>query len=150
MLSLALEGCKGFAVETCELDRGGVSYTIDTLRHLQQKFESSLEGKLGLVIGSDLAAGFSRWKDPALIARTADVVLASRPAPSTGSADPDAAAEPLADFHWPHRRLSNKELAISSSGIRSAILNGSGWRYLVPEQVYRYIETQRLYERRTD
>ena len=152
MLSRALEGRSGFAVEPCELERGGVSYTIDTLNTVRKKFEFVLEGKPGLVIGADLIPGFSRWKNPDAIAETADIILASRPVapvPAGGKLGTPALSGSCVHgcgFFWPHTHLSNTELSISSTAIREAIRNGGSWRYLVPDPVYRYITACSVYE----
>jgi nicotinate-nucleotide adenylyltransferase len=101
---------------------------------LEEKYKGRLEGKIGLVIGGDLADGFLSWKDPDKIAETADIVIANRP------------GSPVGDFPYPCQRLSNPLLTISSSDIRSNIASLKSWRYLVPDAVYRYIVKQRLYE----
>ena len=136
MLRLATAGNDWLQVEACELERGGLSYTIDTIRHLETKFAGQLEGKIALVFGQDLASGFSSWKESAELARRTDIVIAKRP----GSGD--------CPFPYPFTPLENPLLSISSSAIRDAIAAGKSWRYLVPESVYRYIVDRNLYEYR--
>jgi nicotinate-nucleotide adenylyltransferase len=65
MLELAFKNHSYVDIETCELQRGGISYTYDTIKYLEEKLKSQgLEfGKLSLVIGSDLIQGFERWKN---------------------------------------------------------------------------------------
>lgn len=46
-------------IETCEIDRGGISYMYDTVQELYQRYQ--IDGKIGLVIGDDLVAGLRRW-----------------------------------------------------------------------------------------
>ena len=121
-------------VDDCELLRGGVSYTVDTARHLAEKYRGDIEGRLALAIGEDLVDGFDDWHDvPGLLAAV-DVVVARRPG---GSEKP---------FAHPHIRLENALLPISSSDIRSCIAGKKSWRYLVPDPVYRYIVRHTLYE----
>lgn len=136
MLRLATAGNDWLRVEECELERGGLSYTIDTIRHLETKFAGQLDGKIALVFGQDLAAGFSSWKESAELARRTDIVIAKRP----GLDD--------CPFPYPFTALENPLLSISSSAIRDAIATGKSWRYLVPESVYRYIVDRNLYEHR--
>lgn len=135
MLKLALEDLPWFKVELCELEREGVSYTIDTLQFLSLKYQAKLEGKLGFIIGDDLVSDFYRWKAPDLVAENADLILSRRPI-----------SQEQVVFPWKHLRLDNPELDISSSMIRSAIVSGKSWRYLVPPLVYQYIKNHNLYE----
>lgn len=139
MLNLASEGVSWLSVEPCEIDREGISWTIETLEYLLAS-RPELEGPPGLVIGADLAPGFSGWKRASDIARIARIILARRP--------PDyreGLTEPC-EFPFPCDRLENPPLAISSSGIRERIASGKSWRYLVPDGVYRYIEEHGLYD----
>ena len=91
MLRLALEGFDWAFIEDCELKRGGVSYTYETVEFLVQKYTASGEydekrdGKLGLVIGADLAAGFTRWHRAEELAAKVDIILARRKLASSGS-----------------------------------------------------------------
>jgi len=138
MLALATAGAEWLEMEECEISRGSLSYTIDTLEYLYGKYSSVLEGKIGLVIGEDLVDGFMKWKDPERIASIADIIVARRPGSVKSS------------FPLPHVQLVNPLLAISSSEIRSGIKDGKSWRYLVPDPVYRYIVEHTFYEYRTD
>lgn len=152
MLALAAEGVPWLEVDTCEIDRGGISWTIDTLEFLLSA-RPDIEGKIGLVIGRDLVAGFPSWRRAADIADLAELIVARRP--SAGYTDIDDAASPAAPgtaldgMQFPFRELSNLPLPVSSSGIRSRIRAGKSWRYLVPDAVYRYIEGHGLYDGRT-
>lgn len=90
MLRLALEGFDWAFIEDCELKRGGVSYTYETVEFLVQKYTASGEydekrdGKLGLVIGADLAAGFTHWHRAEELAAKVDIILARRKLASSG------------------------------------------------------------------
>jgi nicotinate-nucleotide adenylyltransferase len=136
MLKLAIADASFLAVEECEIDRGGVSYTIDTVSYLEEKYRDRLEGKIGLVIGEDLVAGFDTWKDAPVLAERTDVIVARRP----------SKGDRPATFPYRHAALDNALLPISSSGIREAVRHGKSWRYLVPDGVYRYIVEHTLYE----
>jgi len=141
MLKLAIADASFLEAEECEIDRGGVSYTIDTVAWLEEKYRDRLEGKIGLVIGEDLVAGFDTWKDAPLLAERTDVIVARRPL-ECGSLQ---GARP-ATFPYRHTALDNALLPISSSGIREAVRLGKSWRYLVPDGVSRYIVEHTLYE----
>lgn len=139
MLELAAEGNPFFRVDGCELERGGVSYTFDTLADIGRRLGSSLEGKIGLVIGDDLVDGFEKWHRYRELPAVSDIVLARRVA----RAPQDAPA-----FGYRHTELLNAVLPVSSSEIRRNIASRprhGGWRYLVPDSVYRYIKQRRLY-----
>jgi len=131
MLRAAIEGCAGLVVDDCELVRGGPSWSIDTMAELVPRH--GIEGRPGLVIGDDLAEGFSSWKDADRLARTVDLVLARR----TGERHPE--------FPYPHRVVMNPLLAISSSDIRRRIAEGRSVRYLTPDAVIDYIRVYHLY-----
>ncbi len=131
MLERAIAGVPYFAVDDCELSRGGVSYTIDTIPIIAAHFPS--EGKLALVVGDDLIDGFGRWKSAAQLANLVEIIIARR---SAGESLP---------FSYPHLRLENLLLPISSTDIRRRIRAGEAFRHIVPEAVYQYIETMGLY-----
>ena len=76
MIKLAISGCAEFRLNTTELDRGGQSYMIDTLRqiHEQGEFDS-----IFLVIGVDAFNGFQNWKSPNEILQLVNLVICARP-----------------------------------------------------------------------
>ena len=83
------------AVDDLELRRGGVSYTIDTLKEIIRRYKP--EGKPGLILGDDLAADFPKWKGAEKIPQIADIIVARR---MTGKGEPV--------FPYPHRTLNNE------------------------------------------
>jgi len=131
MLRLAVAGSDGLLVDDCELARGGLSRTIDTVIELVPRY--GITGRPGLVIGDDLAAGFPAWKDAERLAAMVDLILARR----TG--------ERHAPFAWPHRAVMNPLLAISSSDHRRRVAEGRSIRYLTPDPVIAYIADHGLY-----
>jgi nicotinate-nucleotide adenylyltransferase len=135
MLTLALSENSRFVIECCEMERVGTSYTYDTLCYLEQKYAGKLDGKIALVIGDDLCADFDKWYRFADITQRADIILARRP-DGTG----------VGEFPYPHRRLDNALLPVSSSDIRARIAAGKSWRYLAVPRVSHYIMERKLYE----
>jgi len=131
MLRLAVEGDRAMAVDDAEISRGGISYTIDTIRDLASRYRP--EGKPGLILGDDLLAGFPSWREPEAIAAEADLICARRL----------SAARP--SFPFPHRCADNSLLPISSSLVRERVASGGAWAYLVPAGVRDYITENRLY-----
>ena len=133
MLRTAVKAIPHFTVDTCEIDRGGISYTIDTVRLLSAKY--SVEDKLGLIIGDDLLDGFSKWKDPGRLSRLTTLIVAHRY---------HAAQRP---FPYPHQYIDNVTFPLSSSDIRNRIREDKSVRYLLPDAVWKYIEKNHLYQK---
>lgn len=137
MVLLAIAGNSRFAVDTCELERGGISYTYDTISCLREQYAGQLEGKIGLIMGDDLVEGFEEWGHYQELPELADIILARRICW-------DGTVRKA--FPYRHIELDNGILPVSSSQIRRAGNGGGGsWRYLVPESVYRYIIQGNLY-----
>ena len=156
MLRLACEGSPFLSVCDCELKRGGISYTIDTLRFIAESYCSALSGTLALIIGFDWVSSFYKWHCAEEIVNLADIIIARRPgfeaafAKMRGSEGGAAAERVKVVFPQMQSAASvifadNIELAISSSSIRQRIAQGKSWRYLVPEAVSRYIIQKGLY-----
>lgn len=127
MLEAATKGEPRFAVSRVELERGGPSYTVDTLEAL------TAEGELHLILGSDALAELPRWRSPERIRSLAGILVARRP----GAPEPDTAAGAVA-FDAPHLDISSREL-------RARVKRGLSLRYLVPDDVWRHIERRGLY-----
>jgi nicotinate-nucleotide adenylyltransferase len=133
MLRIAVAGQDGFIVDSDEIERGGPSYSIDTIAGLIPRY--GITGKPGFLIGDDLAGGFPSWKNVDELVRIVDVIVARR-----------TLAGPV-PFAYPHRSVANVILPISSSEIRWRIGEHRTVRYLVPDAVLAYIRENRLYER---
>src|SRR5690606_15414754 len=82
MLKLAIGGHPAMSVFTWELDRGGVSYTVDTLRHLR---DEDPQRELFLLMGADSLADLPTWREPQQICELATPVVVHR----AGSPPPD-------------------------------------------------------------
>jgi nicotinate-nucleotide adenylyltransferase len=132
MLRRSVKGNGAFRVDECEVLRPGPSYTHDTILYLEEKYAGKLSGKMGLVIGDDLAGEFPRWFHRNDILAHAEIILARR------LATPDT-------FPYAHVSLDNAVLPLSSSDIRARIAGGRSWRYLVAPGVAAFIEKQQLY-----
>ena len=139
MVKLAIADNPAFYCEPCEIQRQGVSYTIDTLKFLKKKFPQC-EGKIGLIIGDDLLEGFSGWREAEHIPDYADIIVGNRIIVRYLTEQAAFAGK------VPHLRVDNALLPVSSSGIRAAIKEKKSWRYLVPSAVYSYIKEHKLYE----
>lgn len=131
MLNLAIGDHSRFGLESLEIDRGGVSFTIDTIRYFVES--GSLTGRPGLVVGADLIDGFETWREVDDIERLADIILVRRPGFSGGR------------FHRRHRTIDNLELGVSSRELRARIRAGRPYQFLLPQKVVEYIELNGLY-----
>lgn len=129
MLRAALRGNRLFEACDLELRRGGVSYTIDTLRALR----STTRARLFWILGADAARLLPRWKSIDEVRRLAEFIIVSRPG--------DRVSPKRPKDHIVKAPL----LEISSSEIRERVREGLSVRYLVPDPVERYIRRKRLY-----
>jgi nicotinate-nucleotide adenylyltransferase len=129
MLRAALRGHPLF--ETCDLElrRGGVSYTIDTLRELRLHTRA----RLYWILGADASRLLPRWKSIDEVRSLATFIIVSRPGERSSRRTPKqlTVEAPL--------------LQISSSEIRERVRKGLSVRYLVPDSVERYIRRKGLY-----
>lgn len=156
MVQRAIEGRPEFELLDLELHRSGPSYTVDTLRQLQDGGE---QRPLWFLLGSDAAAQLDQWREPEeLIARTSLAIVTRAGTPIEGpgdclppalakqyAADPDTCGGFVNRAGRRLRVLALEHLQISSTAIRARIREGRSVRYLVPEAVLAYIHEQGLY-----
>ena len=142
---LAFAGWPKLRVDDRELRRAGPTYTIDTLSELRAQHPGA---ELFLLIGSDQAEAFARWRRAQDIVRTATVAIAAR-ADATGASAPfdQKNALPGVQLAGAHgvRQLRLPALPHSSTDIRARVAAGRGIARLVPAAVARYIADHHLY-----
>jgi nicotinate-nucleotide adenylyltransferase len=131
MILAAIAADPRFGLDDCELKREGLSYTIDTVQDLVRRYRP--RGRLGLILGDDLAANFHRWKQAGELAALTDIIVGHR-----------TSKEEL-PFPYAHKRLLNPVIEISSASIREKILKREGWEYFVPPGVRYIIQDRGLY-----
>jgi nicotinate-nucleotide adenylyltransferase len=131
MLAASITADPRLTVDDGEIRRQGVSYTIDTLGDIERRYLP--RGKPALILGDDLARDFPQWKSAGEIAERADIIIARRI--SSGEIP----------FPFPHRRLNNEVMDLSSGMVRERIRRGESWRYLVPPAARLLIEDRGLY-----
>lgn len=147
MLTLAIGGHDAFAVSTVELDRGGVSYTIDTLGELATRHP---QDTLVLLLGPDSLAQIPTWREPRAILDGWEVVAVEREGlDDVAKVVRDPA---LADLLGPDRtarmiasRVRMPAIGIRASGIRAAVATGQSIRFRTPRAVEAYIAANGLY-----
>ncbi|MGI8586468.1 MAG: nicotinate-nucleotide adenylyltransferase [Chloroflexia bacterium] len=140
MLELAIAGNLRFAVSRAELDRPGVSYTVDTLDRLRAEWGP--EVGFWFIIGEDSLANLPAWRDPAgILARTR---LAVAPRPSVHVPWPRLEAA-LPNLRERIDLVPAPLIEISSTDLRARVAAGHPIRYQVPEAVEKYIFAHRIY-----
>jgi nicotinate-nucleotide adenylyltransferase len=128
MLESAIASEPRFGLSRVELERDGVSYTVDTLEALRS------EGDLFLILGSDALADLARWRAPDRIRELASILVAARP------------GAPEADPVHRARAFDAPRLDISSRELRARAARGMSLRYLVPDAVWEHISKRGLYK----
>ncbi len=147
MLRLATGGQPDFDIATLELDRGGVSYTVDTLAALREVHPGH---ELCLLLGPDALAGLPTWREPRRIADLATLVAVERE--SLDDLPAAAAVAGLRDLLGADllaallaRRVRMPAVGIRASDLRAAIAAGASIRYRTPRAVEAYIAAHGLY-----
>lgn len=141
MVRLATEGNPAFAVTDAELRRGGVSYTVDTLRALRRVHP---HGRILFVAGMDSLLTLYRWREPLALLDLCEFVTFRRPGSPTPSPPDLHLPEPYASRLLAHI-FDGRLCDVSSTEIRSRVADGRSIRYLVPDAVADYIAAHRLY-----
>jgi len=132
MIEIAVSGKEYISIETCEIDRGGVSYTIETIDYIKRHY--AIHGSPGLIIGDDLIDGFHKWKHVDELTKKVDIVVAHR---ITGD---------KLNFDVEHTYLKNPIIKASSTDIRELLKNGKDVDAYLPQGVIKYIEEYGLYK----
>ena len=146
MLKLAIGGHEAFEVSLKEIERGGISYTVDTLRELSKENPGD---ELFLLLGADSLADLATWKSPDEICRLATLVVAGRPGPAVsdyGSLADVVDRQRIA--HFERHRVEMPQIGVSSSDLRGRVEAGKSIRYRTTRAVEKYIEAHGLYRPR--
>lgn len=145
MLKLAVVGHGAFDVSTIEIDRSGVSYTVDTLSAMKERHDNP---ELFFLMGADSLPLFPTWRDPARICELATLVIVGR----HGSPPPDL--DVLSAVTTSERIEAMREVQFqmplvefSSSEIRRRVSAGESIRYQTARAVEAYIRAEKLYAR---
>jgi nicotinate-nucleotide adenylyltransferase len=128
----AVEGVEGVSVSAIEIERGGDSYTADTLATLEAQRP---DRDLLVVVGADAAAGLPTWERADEVRAGAQMVLVDRPGlPSAGL-----------PAGWPFVRVEVPRLDVSSTDLRDRVRRGLPIDGLVPPAVRAVIDERGLY-----
>jgi len=121
-----------FSVSRIEVERGGRTYTVDTLRALR---DADPERQLWFITGADAMLEIMEWKEPETLFDLARFIAATRPGYDVA---------PFAT-HVAVSVMEIPALAISSTDIRARVREGRPIRFLVPQGVEDYIAAEGLY-----
>jgi nicotinate-nucleotide adenylyltransferase len=132
MLRLALAGKPGYEIDPQELTRGGISFSIDTVRDYARRFPGA---ELMYLVGADHVPTLPKWREADALAAMVRFVVIPRPGEIPAAATPPFRIEVLGG--WP--------LKVSSSEIRARVKAGRPVDHLVPPGVADVIREQGLY-----
>jgi len=121
MIKDALKEYDNFIVDPSDIERGGVSYTIDTINHIYKNY--SFDGKPGFIIGDDLLKDFPTWKTVDKLKELIDLVVVRR------------ISDKNLDSNLPNYYIKNAIIALSSTEIRERVKQGKTIKHMVPESV---------------
>lgn len=140
MAHTCFSGMSRVTVDSVEVDRGGLSYMVDTVMELRRRWPLA---ELLMLLGDEAVAQLDRWKDPQRLLQLAQLVVVDRTGDRAGvgpwlpwSAWPDI---------LPPIRLAMRRVEISSSEIRARVAAGQSIRGFVPDAVAAYIASHGLY-----
>lgn len=134
MVSALIDSEPGLAVDTREIDRGGPTYTVDTLESIRLEMPGT---DLYLIVGADTASGIHTWVRPDDVLALSSLVVVNR---GTQTADLPPLADAARVVH-----VSMDPVDASSTRIRAAVVSGVDVSEWTGPSVARVIATHRLY-----
>jgi nicotinate-nucleotide adenylyltransferase len=134
MLHAAIAWDQRFEISDVELRRGGVSYTVDSVRHFHAMYPRD---ELFWIIGGDQLPRMNLWKDIRELAGMVEFIFLERPG-HPAKETPDIPGLRL-------RRCDGHLIEISSSELRQRVRRGLSLHYFCPQKVIAYIEAHKLY-----
>jgi nicotinate-nucleotide adenylyltransferase len=137
VVEAAVAGTRGISASAMEIERGGTSYTIDTVEALQRR-DPDIE--LFLIIGADVVQELPSWKRVEDLRALVTLVIVNRPGTSDSSQRSGDRLE-----GWRAHSLEIPALEISSTDLRDRAASGRPLEFLVPDAAIRVIEERGLY-----
>ncbi len=134
MVRAAVTDLDGIEASSLEIDRGGPSYSVDTLTELRH---ADPDGELFLIVGADAAGGLVTWERAEKLPELAAIVLVDRP----------GLEAPPPPEGWPIRRVEIPRVEVSSTDLRARAVDGRPLDFLVPDRVVACIREHGLYGR---
>lgn len=134
MLRLLTQDNPSLGVSDAEIQRGGISFTVETLREFKRLQPAD---QLYFLLGMDNLLEFATWKQPEEIVRLATLVVMTRPGFPMKRSHGFPAGERIV--------CEVPAIGVSASMIRERVRQGKSIRYLVPAEVEEYIQREGLY-----
>jgi len=140
MVRACFGGIPGIEVDPIEIDRGGLSFMVDTVESLRRRWPSAT---LHLLVGDDVVSTLPRWRDVTRLLSMVQLVVLHR---ALRSDDVAALTVPLDRVGaTTARRLATRRVDVSSTEIRARVRDGRAIRGFVSDAVETYIATTGLY-----
>ncbi len=136
MLQLAIADNPRFEASPIEINRTGVSYTIDTLNTIRGQMQIQRD-ELFFILGADNLLGFPTWYRAEEILKLCQIVVLQRPEVNLNNIDLILQNKII--------RLNTPLIEISSSLIRELVKQDKSIRYLVPDSIFHYVRRNQLY-----
>lgn len=141
MLRLTTGGDARFGVDSVELDREGLSYTVDTLREFARRFPSA---ELFFLVGADVLSTFAQWRDPHTVLELATLAVMTRRA-EDGTQQLDDTIGRDAELARRMTRVATRRFDVSSTEVRERVRAGRSIHGFVTDAVAEYIGSHGLY-----
>jgi len=138
MVELGTKKFRHFFVSPIEIERIGVSYSIQTLRELKKSYPFGT--RFFFILGSDAFSQLATWKEVGKLVKLCDFVPFNRegfPLPKKGGG--------IKNLKW--QQLKNRPIKISATEIREKVKIGKALKSFVPKEVEEYIKRKKLYKK---
>lgn len=151
MVRLSVSGDDRFAVDPIEVERGGTSYSVDTLESMAERAPGD---ERFFLVGADASRTFSQWREPHRIAELARIAVMQRsggdgegegPAAMSDGEVRAALSAVVGAAAAPPIILKSRRVDVSSSEIRDRVREGRSIHGFVPDAVARFIHERGLY-----
>ncbi|WP_252502886.1 nicotinate-nucleotide adenylyltransferase [Sporosarcina sp. Marseille-Q4943] len=134
MVELAVSGTPGLTASSYEVDRGGVSYTYDTMKALKKQEPDT---EFHFIIGGDMIDMLHKWYKIDELMKIVTFVGVGRPGT-------------VGETQYPITMIQIPEIDLSSTVIRNRLQTGGTIQFLVPDDIETYIRQEGLYANRTN
>ena len=141
MVRLTIGPDARFGVDSVELDREGLSYSVDTLREFARQFPSA---ELFFLVGADVLSTFAQWRDPHTVLELATLAVMTRRA-ENGTQELDDTISLDAELARRMTRVATRRFDVSSTEIRERVRAGRSIHGFVTDAVAEYIGSHGLY-----
>lgn len=139
MTQAAFGGVDGLEVDAIEIDRGGLSFMVDTVEAVRRR---NPDAQLHLLVGEDVVPTLPRWREPERLLAMVQLVILTRDSGAGGSGAPEGLIANAI-------RLATRRVDVSSTEVRERVRAGKSLRGFVPESVATYIASTGLYREHT-